>query len=104
MFFLGSPLLYFPLVALCCGAVASLKRMGVRFRVIDAGSYLIRIDSCITQLKAQGPSRTCNESKEEEGVMRMRREVSGVGASSDFSGGVKGTPCCQVLLIYYSQA
>ena len=24
------------------------------------------IDSCITQLKAQGPSRTCNESKEEE--------------------------------------
>ena len=23
------------------------------------------IDSCITQLKAQGPSRTCNESKEE---------------------------------------
>ena len=24
------------------------------------------IDSCITQLEAQGPSRTCNESKEEE--------------------------------------
>ena len=24
------------------------------------------IDSCITQLKDQGPSRTCNESKEEE--------------------------------------
>ena len=24
------------------------------------------MDSCITQLKAQGPSRTCNESKEEE--------------------------------------
>jgi len=24
------------------------------------------IDSCISQLKAQGPSRTCNESKEEE--------------------------------------
>ena len=24
------------------------------------------IDSCITQLKAQGPCRTCNESKEEE--------------------------------------
>ena len=23
-------------------------------------------DSCITQLKAQGPSRTCNESKTEE--------------------------------------
>ena len=29
-------------------------------------AYLRLIDSCITQLKAQGPSRTCNESKEEE--------------------------------------
>ena len=29
-------------------------------------SFLRLIDSCITQLKAQGPSRTCNESKEEE--------------------------------------
>ena len=28
----------------------------------------VHIDSCITQLKAQGPSRTCNESKEEEEV------------------------------------
>jgi len=28
--------------------------------------YLRLIDSCITQLKAQGPSRTCNESKKEE--------------------------------------
>ena len=32
----------------------------------EAGSYLRSIDSCITQLTAQGPSRTCNESKEEE--------------------------------------
>jgi len=32
----------------------------------EAGSYSRLIDSCITQLKAQGPSRTCNESKEEE--------------------------------------
>jgi len=31
----------------------------------DLGSYLRLIDSDITQLKAQGPSRTCNESKEE---------------------------------------
>ena len=31
--------------------------------------YLRLIDSCITQLKAQGPSRTCNESKE-EGLVR----------------------------------
>jgi len=33
----------------------------------EAGSYLRLIDSCISQLKAQGPSRTCNESKEEDG-------------------------------------
>jgi len=32
----------------------------------EAGSYLRLMDSCISQLKAQGPSRTCNESKEEE--------------------------------------
>ena len=32
----------------------------------ETGSYFRLIDSCITQLKAQGPSRTCNESKEEE--------------------------------------
>ena len=32
----------------------------------EAGSYLRLIDSCITQLQAQGPSGTCNESKEEE--------------------------------------
>ena len=32
----------------------------------EVGAYLRLIDSCITQLKAQGPSRTCNESKEEE--------------------------------------
>ena len=33
----------------------------------EAGSYLRIIDCCITQLEAQGPSRTCNESEEEEG-------------------------------------
>ena len=33
--------------------------------VTEAGSYVRLIDSCITQLKAQGPSRICNESKEE---------------------------------------
>ena len=32
----------------------------------EAGSYLRLIDSCATQLKTQGLSRTCNESKEEE--------------------------------------
>jgi len=34
-----------------------------------AGSYLRLIDSCFTQVKAQGPSRTCNESKEEEATL-----------------------------------
>ena len=34
-------------------------------------SYLRLIDSCITQLKAHRPSRTCNESKEER---RRRRK------------------------------
>ena len=32
----------------------------------EAGSYLRLIDLCVTQLKVQGPSRTCNEGKEEE--------------------------------------
>ena len=32
----------------------------------EAGSYLRLIDSFITQIKAQGPSRTCSESKKEE--------------------------------------
>ena len=32
----------------------------------EAGSYLRRIDSCITQLKAHGPSRTCDESTEDD--------------------------------------
>jgi len=36
----------------CCG-----YRGGLVFKALDA---------CITQLKAQGPSVTCNESKEEE--------------------------------------
>ena len=42
--------------------------------VMDMGSYLRLIDFCITQLKAQGPSRTCNESKEEE-----EEEAMGMG-------------------------
>ena len=42
---------------------------------IEAGSYLRLIDSCIPQLKAQGPSRTCNESKEEEEAARRLRHT-----------------------------
>jgi len=39
----------------------------------EEGSYLRLIDSCITQLKAQGPSRTCDESngEEEEGTTHV---------------------------------
>ena len=43
----------------------------------EAGSYLRLIDSCITQLKAQGPARTCNESKEEEEKKGSTSEMSG---------------------------
>ena len=32
----------------------------------EAGSYLRLRESCNTQLKAQGPSKTCNQSKTEE--------------------------------------
>jgi len=43
---------------------------GNHFTEMCSGSetvaYLRLIDSSITQLKAQGPSRTCNESKEVE--------------------------------------
>jgi len=37
----------------------------------EAGSCLRLINSCITQLKAQGPSRTCNESREEKQGCRI---------------------------------
>ena len=47
----------------------------------EAGSYLRLIDSCITQLKAQGPARTCNESKEEEEM--QYRTVVGAHAARD---------------------
>ena len=68
-----------------------------------AGSYLRLIDSCITQLKAQGPSRTCNESKEEEekgfGCVGEGNVVEGLGFCGkgtsvfpDF--GERGHRCC----------
>jgi len=46
--------------------------------VTEAGSYLRLIHSCITQLKAQGPFRTCNESKEEEEAWRCRVDREGL--------------------------
>ena len=50
--------------------------MRVRCSASEAGSYSRHIDSCITHLKAQGPSRTCNASKEEE-----KRKYLGLEAS-----------------------
>ena len=43
-----------------------------------AGSYLRLIDSCITHLDAQGPSRTCSESKEEEEVEYRSLSLAGM--------------------------
>jgi len=49
---------------------------------------LWRIDSCITQLKAQGPSRTCNESKEEEKKSAsLTKRVRIAGADAGVFGG-----------------
>ena len=44
----------------------------------EAGLYLRLIDSCITQLKAQGPFRTWNWSKEEE-----EKKVEAGGAANN---------------------
>ena len=41
----------------------------------EAGSYLRLTDTLITQLKAQGPSRTCSESEEES--MQVIRTILG---------------------------
>ena len=41
-------------------------------RALLAGSYLRPIETCITQLKDQGPSRTCNESKKKEEKVTVR--------------------------------
>ena len=50
----------------------------------EAGSYLRLADSCITQLKAQGPSRTCNESKEEEEALSNGSEAGSYLKLIDF--------------------
>ena len=51
----------------------------------EAGSYLRLIDSCITQLKAQGHSRTCNASKEEEEEKSLGSEISSFTAQRVFT-------------------
>ena len=51
----------------------------------EAGSYLRLIDSCITQLKAQGPSRTCTErEEEEEGKAGARPNLLSVSKNKPF--------------------
>ena len=48
-------------------------------RYLQVVSYLRLIDSCITQLEAQGPSRTSTESKEEEeGLYRLALVMSAI--------------------------
>jgi len=59
-------------VSMCCGT--------------EAGSYLRLIDSCITQLKAQGHSRTCNESKEEEDLAVSGLDMDKVEGNVTFAG------------------
>jgi len=55
------------LATLCNGFVlVAATRVEPRAMDTTLGSYLRRIDSCIAQLKAQGPYRTCIVSKEEE--------------------------------------
>jgi len=48
----------------------------------EAGSYVRLVDCWITQLKAHGPSRTCNESKEEEAEATVRVFVANLLLSS----------------------
>ena len=61
---------------------AKAKNRGVV--VTEAGSYLRFLDVCITQLKAKGPSRFCNESKEEEaGLALLVYLVWGAGIRAD---------------------
>jgi len=58
-----------------CLAYISAKPENRCVVVTEAGSYLRLIDFCITQLKAQGPSRTCDESKEEEEDLEQLRNA-----------------------------
>ena len=45
----------------------------------EESSYLRLTDSCITRLKADGPSRTCKESKEEdEDLVQLRARAETV--------------------------
>jgi len=54
-----------PLSVYCTERYSSQFKNNCFTEMLSGSSYLRPIDGCITQLKAQGPSRTCNESKEE---------------------------------------
>ena len=55
-----------PHALLSVQSTVQLRLNGEMCSGFEAGSHLRLIDGCITQLKAQGPSRTCNESQKEE--------------------------------------
>jgi len=67
--------------------------MGLKYDALSSGPdlgmevfrsfHFIPQDSCITQLKAQGPSRTCNESKEEAFLERLKA-LDGLSQRFDF--------------------
>jgi len=63
-----------------------------RFTEMCCGTLRL-IDSCITQRKAQGPSRTCNESKEEE-ELRVRTDDAAARAGLGGGGGGRGRGSC----------
>jgi len=71
-------------------------------RVAEAGSYSRLIDSCITQLKAQGPSRTCNESKEALPGHGVRPQLARP-RSSEARSEREGAMCCSPLRHFTQQ-
>jgi len=46
---------------------------------VEAGSYSRLINSCFTQLQAQGPTRTCNENKEQDEEVPVGCETMSCG-------------------------
>jgi len=53
------------------------------YKTLQLGSHLTRIDSCITQVEAQGSSRTCNDSEVRvEGFSHSRETTSSITHSS----------------------
>ena len=61
----------------------------------EAGSYLRLIDPGTTQRKAQGPSRTCTESKKEEEEVRVAvQPLQGSESRPQSSGfAIQGSAC-----------